>query len=98
MLNIITQIIKFLTPKKNYFLIFIILYIILSQEKIKSKENTLPSIPSLIDKILQYFEDYEADPKVQASVKTVTTQKGKLRIQYNGIRQAAITRERKEKK
>ncbi len=33
---------------------------------------------------LQYFEDYEADPEVKASIKTVTTQKGPLRIQYNG--------------
>ncbi len=34
--------------------------------------------------ILQYYEDYEADPEVKAATKTVATQKGKLLLQYNG--------------
>ena len=37
-----------------------------------------------IEATLQYLEDYEADPEVQASIKTVTKQEGLLRIQYNG--------------
>ena len=37
-----------------------------------------------INAVLQYHEDYLTDPEVKASVKTVITQKGALRIQYNG--------------
>ena len=40
--------------------------------------------PEEIAAILQYAEDYEADPDVIAATKTVTTRKGQLRIQYNG--------------
>ena len=34
--------------------------------------------------VLQYYEDYEADPDVKAATKTVKTQEGKLVLQYNG--------------
>ena len=50
----------------------------------KPGDEELEKDPSLLDKILQYDEDYWADPEVQASIKTVTTQEEPLRIQYNG--------------
>jgi uncharacterized protein with beta-barrel porin domain len=53
-------------------------------ENPKPGDEELENNPALIDKYLQYSADYEADPEVKASIKTVTTQKGSLRIQYNG--------------
>ena len=53
-------------------------------EKPKPGDEELEKNPALMDKYLQYAADYEADPEVKASIKTVTTQKGLLRIQYNG--------------
>ena len=53
-------------------------------ENPKPGDEELEKNPALIDKYLQYAADYEADPEVKASIKTVTTQKGLLRIQYNG--------------
>ena len=53
-------------------------------ENPKPREEELEKNPSLIDKILQYHEAYLTDPEVMASLKTVTTQEGALRIQYNG--------------
>ena len=55
MLNILIQIIKVLNPKRNYFLLFLILLIIFSQGKIKAQENTLPS---LIEKIKNKKSNY----------------------------------------
>ena len=52
--------------------------------KPKPGDEELEKNPALMDKYLQYAADYEADPEVKASIKTVTTQKGLLRIQYNG--------------
>ncbi len=53
-------------------------------ENPKPREEELEKNPSLIDKILQYHEAYLTDPEVMGSLKTVTTQEGALRIQYNG--------------
>ena len=50
----------------------------------QAREEELEKNPSLIDKILQYHEAYLTDPEVMGSLKTVTTQEGALRIQYNG--------------
>ena len=53
-------------------------------ENPKPRDEELENNPALIDKYLQYAEDYEADSEVKASIKTVTTQKGPLLIQFNG--------------
>ncbi len=53
-------------------------------ENPKPRDEELENKPSLIEKMLQYHNDYLTDPEVKASMKTVTTQKGALRIQYNG--------------
>ena len=59
MLNILTQITKFQNIKTNYFLLFLILFIIFLQGKIKAEKNTLPSIlPSLIEKIKNRKSNY----------------------------------------